>query len=151
MSINSNQKGVRTEIIIRDILRKHTGLSFERVPSSGALDPKHQLKGDIYLVGVTNKYCIECKGYEEDHLTSKILTSKSPQLLEFWKQTIRQADQLKRQPLLMFKFDRSKVFVAFQDIPNDNYSYIFIKSGDYEFYVALLEDWLDNEKPQFIV
>ena len=82
--VTSNEKGARGETVIRDKLRQLTGLQFERVPSSGALDPKHGLKGDLYLPGQNNIFCIECKNYEEDHITSKILTGKNPQLLQFW-------------------------------------------------------------------
>ena len=147
--VDSRAKGARGETIIRDILRKHTSLSWERVPSSGALDPKHGLKGDLYVPNEKNYYVVEVKNYEEDHLTSKLLTSKSPQLLEFWKQALRQGEQVAKEPLLMFKFDRSKVFVACRQIPNDEYSYIFVKVGEYELYISLLEEWLENEKPKF--
>ncbi len=149
--VDSRAKGARTETVVRDVLRKHTGLGWERVPGSGALDPKHQLKGDLYVPGRTNQWCVEVKGYAEDHLTSAILTGKNPQLIEFWKQTKRQGDQVNKYPLLIFKFDRSKVFVAFEDMPTvNNYRYVFVSCEGFEFFVALLEDWLTNEQPQFV-
>lgn len=150
MSINVNNKGARTETAIRDKLRELTGLQFERVPGSGALDPKHQLKGDIYLVGVNNVYCIECKGYAEDHLTSKVLTSQNPKLLEFWEQAMRQGHQVKKKPLLIFKFDRSKMFVAYEDMPNTTVDNVMISVGTHQFYVSLLDEWIEHEKPKFI-
>ena len=70
--VDSRAKGARTETLARDMLRKYSGLSWERVPGSGALDPKHQLKGDLYVPGRTNLWCVEVKGYAEDHLTSQI-------------------------------------------------------------------------------
>ncbi len=149
--VDSRAKGARTETVVRDVLRKHTGLGWERVPGSGALDPKHQLKGDLYVPGRTNQWCVEVKGYAEDHLTSAILTGKNPQLIEFWKQTKRQGDQVNKYPLLIFKFDRSKVFVAFEDMPTvNNYRYVFVSCEGFEFFVALLEDWLTNEQPEFV-
>lgn len=151
MVVDARAKGARTETTVRDILRKHTKLTWERVPGSGALDPKHLLKGDLYVPGRTNIFCTEVKGYAEDHLTSALLSGKNPQLIEFWKQTLRQGEQVSKEPLLIFKFNRSKVFVAFEDMPTTNrYRYFFINCDGYEFFVALLEDWLEHEQPEFV-
>ena len=149
MSIDSRAKGARAESTVRDILREKTGLQFERVPGSGALDPKHKLKGDLYIPDSSNKYCIEVKGYAEDHLTSKLLTSKTPQLITFWEQCIRQADQVGREPLLIYKFDRSKCFVGFAKEPTQIYNYVTISVNDHLFHTAELETWLKYEKPKF--
>jgi hypothetical protein len=151
MVVDARAKGARTETAVRDLLKKHTGLGWERVPGSGALDPKHLLKGDLYVPGRTNLWCVEVKGYAEDHLTSALLTGKSPQLIEFWEQSIRQGHQVNKQPLLIFKFNRSKVFVAFEEMPTTNrYRYVFVNCNGHEFFVALLEDWLTHEQPQFV-
>lgn len=149
--VDSRAKGARTETVVRDLLRKLTGLSWERVPGSGALDPKHQLKGDLYVPGRTNLYAVEVKGYAEDHINSTLLTSKNPQLLEFWKQAVRQGEQVSKKPLLIFKFDRSKVFVAFEDLPvTMAYRCILVSIEGYDFYIALLEDWIKFDQPQFV-
>lgn len=148
--IDSKQKGTTAELKIRNMLRKFTGLQFERTPLSGALDPKHGLKSDLYIPNEKNTYAIEVKHYAEDHLDSRVLTGKDPQLIEFWKQTIRQAEQTGKLPLLIFKFDRSKVFVAFREIPTSDYRHVFLSVEGHEFYVALLEVWLENEQPKFI-
>jgi hypothetical protein len=95
-------------------------------------------------------WCVEVKGYAEDHVSSALLTGKSPQLIEFWKQSVRQGHQVNKKPLLIFKFDRSKIFTAFLDMPSSNYRYIFVSIDEHELYVALLEDWLVNEQPQFV-
>lgn len=150
MVVDARAKGARTETVVRDLLKTHTKLGWERVPGSGALDPKHLLKGDLYVPGRTNLYCTEVKGYAEDHLTSALLTGKNPQLIEFWKQSIRQGTQVGKKPLLIFKFDRSKIFAAYQDMPEHSYRYIFVNVEEHEFYVSLLEDWLVNEQPQFV-
>ena len=150
--VDSRAKGARTETVIRDLLRKLTHLGWERVPGSGALDEKHGLKGDLYIPNYNNTFCVEAKGYADDHLTSAVLTSKSPQLIEFWQQTIRQAKQVNKLPLLTFKHDRSKVFVAFSSdycIP-ENYHHFYVYRQPHSFYVALLEDWLTVEQPQFV-
>jgi len=148
--VDSRAKGARTETVVRDALKKHTGLGWERVPGSGALDPKHQLKADLYVPGRTNLYAVEVKGYAEDHISSALLTGKNPQLIEFWKQSVRQGQQVNKKPLLAFKFDRSKIFVAFLDMPTANYRYLFVSIDEHEFYIALLEDWLVNEQPKFV-
>lgn len=146
-------KGARTETAVRDVLRKYTSLQWERVPGSGALDEKHGLKGDLYVPNEKNLFCVEVKGYADDHLTSAILSSKSPQLIEFWSQAVRQGIQVSKQPLLIFKHDRSKLFVAFDAstwLPNGLYKYITVFRGEHEFHVALLEEWLEYERPRFI-
>jgi hypothetical protein len=151
--VDPRAKGARTETVVRDMLRKHTGLQWERVPGSGALDEKHQLKGDLYVPGEKNLYAVEVKGYAEDHLTSAVLSSKSPQLLQFWEQAVRQGKQVKKEPLLIFKYDRSKVFVAHYNpnyMPDGSYPYMTVARDSYEFFVCLLEDWLAHEQPKFI-
>lgn len=148
--VDARQKGARGETIVRDLLRKHTGLQWERTPGSGALDEKHGLKGDLYIPNKENMYCVEVKNYAEDHLTSQVLTGKDPQLLTWWEQTIRQGKQVSRKPLLIFKFDRSKIFVGFESIPMGPYRTMFIDAKGYEFYTALLEDWLTIDKPVFV-
>lgn len=148
--VDVRAKGAKAETDIRNVLRKHTGLGWERTPGSGALNEKHGLKGDLYIPNKENIYCVECKHYESDHLTSVILTSKNPQLLEWWEQTLRQAKQVDRKPLLMFKHNRSKVFVAYQSMPTASYRNIYIDALKYEFYVSVLEDWLVYEQPKFI-
>jgi Holliday junction resolvase len=59
--VDSRMKGQRGEYLVRDMLREATGLSFERVPASGALS---YLKGDLYIPDAKNAYCIEVKNYE---------------------------------------------------------------------------------------
>ena len=100
-----------------------------------------------------NVYCIECKGYADDHINSGILTNKTPQTLEWWRQAERQAKQVNKRPLLIFKFDRSKLFVAFEDMPNNIlYRHMLVHyDGTTEFFVALLEDWLQHEQPKFVI
>ena len=151
--VDSRAKGARAETLIRDQLRTLTKLQWERVPSSGALDPKHGLKGDLYVPNEKNLFCVEVKHYEDDHLTSKILTDKNPQLIEWWSQAVRQGKQVGKKPLLLFKFDRSKVFVAFEDIPDYDYRCMQFNMSllGYEFFVATLDDWYTAEKPKFIL
>jgi len=150
MAVDARAKGARTETVARDLLKKHTNLGWERVPGSGALDPKHLLKGDLYIPGEKNLFVVEVKHYAEDHLTSALLTHKKPQFFEWWEQAVRQGKQVKQKPLLIFKFDRSKLFVGYEDIPSGVYNYMFVNAHGYEVYISLLEDWYENEQPKFI-
>jgi len=148
--VDSRVKGATGETKVRDVLRQYTKLQWERVPGSGALDHKHGLKGDLYVPGKVNRYCVEVKNYKDDHLTSKILTSKNPQLIEWWEQTLRESKQVGKKPLLIFKFDRSKLFVAYQDFPPDSLAFLGIHTDEHDFYVSMLEDLLLLHQPRFI-
>ena len=146
---DSREKGARAETVVRDKLRELSGLGWERTPGSGALDAKHYLKGDLYVPNANNVYAVEVKHYKDDNLTSNILTGKSPILLMWWEQTVRQGNQMSKKPLLIFKHDRSKLFVAFNEISNGNYKSVLIDIEPHLFHVALLEEWYNNEKPVF--
>jgi hypothetical protein len=148
--VDVRAKGAKAESDAKIILRKHTGLGWERTPGSGALDEKHLLKGDLYIPGKENLYCVEVKHYEDDHITSQILTSKNPQLMQWWEQAVRQGIQVGKRPILIFKHNRSKMFIAFEDIPSAHYRNMFIDAMNHQFYIAVLEDWLKLEKPKFI-
>jgi Holliday junction resolvase len=148
--VDVRAKGTKAETDIKAVLRKHTKLNWERTPNSGALNEKHGLKGDLYIPNKENLFCVECKHYEEDHLTSKILSGKNPQILEWWKQTLRQADQVGRKPLLIFKHNRSKMFVAYEEMPITSIDFVYLSVDSYELYVSLLEEWLLTEQPKFV-
>jgi Holliday junction resolvase len=143
--VDSRDKGARGEYLVRDLLREHTGLPFERVPASGALS---YLKGDLYVPNQNNRYCIEVKSYEESALTDKILTNKSNNLIRWWEKIVMQADNQNQEPLLFFKYNRSKVFVATQQKPTNVNNYLYISA--LFCYTMLSEDWLIKEKPVFI-
>ena len=110
--IDSRAKGRTAELKCRDELRKLTGLRWERTPMSGALGAQHKLKGDLYVPETALKYCVEVKHYKDDHISTKLLTSKLPQFEEWWEQTVREAEQMEKEPLLVFKHNRSKSFYA---------------------------------------
>ena len=150
MSIDVRQKGATAETKARDELRVLTKLKWERVPGSGALDPKHMLKGDLYVPNEKNLFSVEVKHYAECHISHALLTGKTPQLIEWWEQAVRQGIQVDKQPLLIFKHDRSKFFVAFKDMPEGDYSYLFVNSHGHEFYISVLSDYIINNKPRFI-
>lgn len=152
--VDSKAKGRTAESAARDILRRYTGLKWERTPLSGALDERHGLKGDLYIPNKENVFCVEVKHYKDDHLTSKILTSKSPTLYEWWAQTEREATQVNRQPLLLFKYNRSKWFVAVGEtyLPDAlDHLALYRKDTDSYVFVYLLEAWLSYMSPKDFV
>jgi len=149
MTIDSRAKGARGETIARDALRVLTNYNWERVPGSGALDPKHGLKGDLYIPNCNNAYCVEVKNYAEDQISTKILTGKSPLILDWWEQAVRQGKQIDKKPLLVFKHDRSKLFAAFEDEAFQNYNKITFEIKEYIFSISLLDDFVKNENPKW--
>ncbi|MEK9696144.1 MAG: hypothetical protein VW270_10280 [Candidatus Poseidoniales archaeon] len=142
--VDSRAKGQRGEYLVRDMLRDATGLQFERVPSSGALS---YLKGDLYVPDAKNLFCIEVKNYEKSPLTDKIFTNKTNYFLQWWDKIVKQAELKLQQPLLFFKYSRSKVFVA-TTIEPKNCKYMYINWLDC--YVLLAEEWLQQEKVEFV-
>ena len=143
--VDSRAKGARGEYTVRDLLRQHTGLQFERVPLSGALE---YLKGDLYVPNTANRFCIEVKNYADSPLTDKIFTAeKTNNLSKWWIKIKTQAKNSKQEPLLFFKYDRSKVFVCTEIQPVNTDKYIFIYW--HNCYVLLAEDWLASEEVSF--
>lgn len=114
--VDSRQKGARAELQARDLLRKLSGLKWERVPASGALGAEHGLKGDLYVPKTDVRWCVEVKHYKDDQISTKLITGKSPIFDQWWEQTVREAEQIDKRPLLLFKHDRSKWFVAYKKV-----------------------------------
>ena len=145
--VDSRAKGARGEYLVRDMLREHTGHQFERVPSSGALE---YLKGDLYVPHAKNKFCIEVKNYESSPLSDKIFTApKTNNLIKWWTKLERQAEGGKQKPLLFFKYNRSPVFVVFEDIPEVTTDR-WIRIEWLNCFVMLAEEWLEKEEPRFL-
>lgn len=143
--VDSRAKGARGEYLVRDMLREATGLQFERVPSSGALE---YLKGDLYVPNEKNVFCIEVKSYAESPLNDKIFTArKTNNLIRWWKKVELQAEGGGQKPLLFFKYNRSPVFIVTAKKPaGADYLHINFLNC----YVCLAEDWLLNEKVEFL-
>ena len=143
--VDPRAKGAEGERQVRDLLRKHTELEFQRVPMSGALD---FMKGDVFLPNMHNNYCIEVKFYKDSHFSDKILTAKKSNVfIQWWNQTIEQAKKAGAKPALFFKYNRSKIFVAQKDKPENGLDYMYVNFLGC--YVSLAQDWLLLEKPSF--
>jgi hypothetical protein len=144
--VDSRAKGARGEYTVRDLLRAATSLQFERVPLSGALP---YLKGDLYVPNQNNRFCIEVKNYADSPLTDKLFTApKTNNLVKWWLKIRNQAFNSGQEPLLFYKYDRSKVFVATELKPLNVEKYLYISWLNC--YTMLAEDWLANEKVAFI-
>jgi Holliday junction resolvase len=141
--VDSRAKGARGEYLVRDMLRSASGLQFERVPSSGALS---YLKGDLYVPDAKNLFCIEVKNYEKSPLTDKIFTNKTNYLLQWWDKIVKQAELKLQQPLLFFKYSRSKVFVV-TTLKPDNTRYNYVSWLDC--YIMVADEWLEQEKVEW--
>jgi Holliday junction resolvase len=140
--VDSRAKGARGEYLVRDMLRAFTGLKFERVPMSGALE---YLKGDLYVPNQKNHYCIEVKNYKDSPLTDKIFTQpKTNNLIRWWKKIVIQAAGGDQKPMLFFKYDRSKVFIVVEKKPINTKEYLYV--AFLNCYILLAEDWLDQEQ-----
>ena len=144
--VDSRAKGARGEYLVRDMLRESTGMQFERVPNSGALE---YLKGDLYVPHEKNRFCIEVKNYAESPLTDRIFTQeKTNNLITWWRKLIIQAAGGNQDPLLFFKYNRSPVFVVTEDMPDVCEKWMYISFLDC--YALLAEDWLNHEQVRWI-
>ena len=144
----SKAKGSRFEAAVKKILKDKTNLNWQRTPGSGALSEEHKMKGDLYIPQCACIYTIECKHYKDTHLNYTLLTGKNPMLLEWWSQSKRQALQNGNEPLLIFKHDRSAIFVMGEGIHSDEkHRCIYLSWEDVD--ILLLDDWLSTN-PEFI-
>lgn len=146
MTNKNKAKGSAYEQKVATRLTKEFGVEFRRVPLSGSID---YLKGDIWTPHDTAwwPYAIECKHYK-DIEWNNLLTSKTTDMLQFWRQAVREAEVMNKKPLLIFRWNRSKDFVGFDD-DTEVLSYIEVKSFGCNFKVCLLDDWLEVVKPKF--
>jgi|TARA_R110002110_G_scaffold42549_14_gene133419 Holliday junction resolvase len=143
--VDSRAKGAEGEKQVKELLRKHTGLPFERVPMSGALP---FMKGDLFVPDTALNYCIEVKFYKNSHFDDKVISNKSNEFVRWWEQAVNQGKKTDRKPVLFFKYNRSKIFVAVRDEPKNTKRYMYV--GHLDCYVMLADEWLINEKPRFI-
>lgn len=142
----SKAKGTAFEAKIAKRFTEEFGKEFRRVPLSGALE---WMKGDIVCIKDTAwfPWCMELKHYKEINWNS-LLTAKSADMYSFWEQTVREAKVMEKEPLLVFRWDRSKDYVAFNDDIVKVSDYIHVNSFGHSFKICLLDDWIDAVKKQ---
>ena len=141
--VDVRQKGAAGEYKVRDLLRNKTGLPWERVPMSGALP---YLKGDLYVPHSQMHYCVEVKNYKDPAIDHLLIQGK-PKLLSWWNQTLEQT-KLPQEPVLFFRWNRSRIYVMIQGMPLEVDDFIFLNHLNAS--ILLAEDWLDLDKPEFI-
>jgi len=138
--VDARAKGARGEYAVRDMMREHTGLQWERTPASGALEYQ---KGDLYIPNEKPRYIIEVKNYKESPLSDKVLTNTTNNLNRWWTKLVHQASQVPATPILFFKYDRSKWFVSVDREPRTVINYLHWKAKGC--YTMLGEEWLQKE------
>ena len=145
MSSKSKIKGSVYEAKIAKLLTNEFKVEFRKVPLSGSID---YLKGDIWTPKDTAwwPYCIECKHYK-DIQWNNLLTAKTTDILQFWRQAVREAEVMRKEPLLIFRWNRSKDFVGWSDDVKVDH-YVEIKSFGCHFKVTQLDDWVKAVKEQ---
>ena len=146
MASKSKIKGSAYEAKIRDLLTKELNIEFKRMPLSGSIE---YLKGDLWTPHDTAAwpYCIECKHYKEVNWNG-LLTATSSDLLNFWRQAQREAEVMKKKPLVIYRWNRSKDYVCWDDeVEIENY----IKCSVFgcKFKMGLLNDWIAEIKSSF--
>ena len=140
--VNSRAKGAIGENKVKEFLDSRTPYTFERTPGSGS----GKIKGDLHIPGFRNVFCIEVKNYAESPLNDKILTSKTNDFVLWWTKLQKQAGIQK--PLLIFKYNRSKLFVATDVRPTYVEKYIDISWLNC--YIMMLEEWIEKEQIKWL-
>lgn len=143
MTNKAKIKGSAYETKIAILLTKELKLEFKRVPLSGSLS---WLKGDLIPIDDTAAfpYCIECKHYAEVPWNN-LLTAKTSTILGFWEQTLREATVMNKQPLLIYRWNRSKDYACWNsDIELE--SQISYRGFGHTFKMGLLSDWIKEYK-----
>lgn len=143
--VDSRAKGIRGEYAVRDLLREWTKEQWERTPASGATE---HTKGDLYIPNEKQKLLVEVKNYKDSPIEPNILGGKTNNLKQWWRKIAAQAHGAKTIPVLFFKHDRSKWYIAVPYKPKAVKEYIHV--GLLDCYVCLAEDYLSNEWKLFM-
>jgi len=106
--VNSRQKGNNAELKVADMLHRITGESFVQTPGSGS----GKIKGDLMVPHKDNLFTIEVKFYRDMAFNHKIFTQKSNTFVGWWEKLVVQAEQMQQEPLLIFKENHSRWYVA---------------------------------------
>ncbi len=145
--VDVRAKGASFEKDIRDKLRVVTKKTWERAPSSGALDARYGMKGDIILpvtTGAVSLYAIECKAYADDQISSNLIYPADQVFDGWWAQTVREASQMNMKPMLVFKKNRGKHMLAIQDcLEGFTYLHLHKKNGT-NCYIYLFDEVINE-------
>ena len=144
MANPSKIKGTAFESKVVKILSEALGKEFKRMPLSGAIS---YLKSDIWLPSDTAAwpFSVECKHYAEIEWNN-LLTAKSTEIHDFWRKVSKDAITMEKKPLLIFRWNRSKEFVGYDDYTIECDHYLEVSAFGHKFRIALLTDWLEAYK-----
>ena len=142
MAINVRQKGKVGEALVKKFLEDKTGITFSYTPGSGS----GKIKGDLFIEGYKNVFCIEVKNYAEPPNFSGALINKSNDFVGWWTKLQKQSGKLR--PLLIFKYNRSKLFIATDIKPANSNIYI-----DLPWLNCYIVDsgWIERESIQWLI
>lgn len=142
--VNSRQKGKLGESLVKNLLDSSTEYTFEYTPGSG----NGKIKGDLYIPKVKNRFCIEIKNYKESPISDKILTNKSNVFVGWWNKLLQDCKFNNQEPLLFFKYNRSKLFVTTSIKPTlvNN----FLDINQLGCYIMLSDEWIVREKIEWL-
>ena len=141
--VNPRAKGALGENKVKEFLDSRTPYTFERTPGSG----NGTIKGDLHLPNKRNVFCIEVKNYAESPFNDKILTNKTNDFVQWWTKLQKQSGTMK--PLLIFKYNRSKLFVCTEVKPANVEKYIDIRWLNC--YIMLLDEWIEKEEIEWLI
>jgi len=133
--VNSRAKGDLGEKKLIQFLKERTGQEFTQVPGSG----NGKIKGDITFQGC--RFCIEIKNYKEDPLSSTILTNKTNLIVTWWVKLKKECKS--KEPLLFYRWNRSKWFVVTSTKPIKTKNYLDF--AVHSCYILNVEDWLTED------
>ena len=141
--VSPRQKGIRGEQQVLSILNRLTEEEWTTTPGSGS----GKIKGDLQVIGKYNLFCVEVKFYKDCGFNSKIYTQKSNNIYKWWSKLCKQAKDMKQEPLLIFRENHGKFFVATTRKPENTLRYMHI--GWLGAYILIAEHWLEKEEIQF--
>jgi len=141
--VNPRQKGQRGENQVISLLGRLTEEKWEQVPGTGC----GKIKGDLRVPDKHNIFCIEVKFYKNVGFDSKIYTQKSNNLFKWWSKLCRQAKDMEQEPLLIFRENHGKFFVATTRKPKNTIRYMHI--AWLGAYILIAEHWLEKEEIKF--
>jgi Holliday junction resolvase len=157
MANKNKNKGKAFERQICEILSRHFGLNFQRIPNSGAYvggqnafryetlteEQKLLADGDIIVPSELSHISMECKSYKDFSFSGLFLGQNS--LLDGW---IKQSSETQKPKwLLFFKINNKGMFVVYDinkfssDMVKENYHVYQNK-----YIIQSLEDFLNKNK-----
>lgn len=135
--VNPRAKGALGENKVKEFLDSRTPYTFERTPGSG----NGKIKGDLHIPNYKNVFCIEVKNYAEAPNFAASLVNKTNDFVLWWTKLQKQSGIQK--PLLIFRYNRSQLFVATDIKPTNVEKYIDIPW--LSCYIMLAMEWIEKE------